>query len=400
MRTLTYAVSFAIASLICDVPGVIGVVGVASAQPVDATARRRLLAQAQSARERGEHTQALYFAEQAGRMQWTSSVRRFVAEEQQALGRLPDAAASARLCVREAEAEPPSANHAVVLEGCQRLQAQFDEQLGRVRVVLQGAVVEGLQLELADRAIAPTALGESFYVVAGRVTARAVVQGLAPSEQSVEVAAGQQVVVTVSVPTRAPANTVIDPRPPLRAQLTIVGIERGATLRVDGTDRDASAMPIDIGLGRHRITVLREGFRPRTRELDLAQAGPAQVTIEPLEALPPRVRVERGWSPIGPVVAGVGAAAMITSAVTWAVSDGTFVALRARCATTGCPGDAMAQRDDATIRALDAATTGLLISGAVVTAAGAALVFVVRPERRVVIAPTVSARGVSVAGVF
>ncbi|MBL8678390.1 MAG: hypothetical protein JNK05_04460 [Myxococcales bacterium] len=391
MRTLPYAlVSLAIASLFAER---------ASAQPVDAAARRRLLGQAQQARERGEHTQALYFAEQAGRLQWTSSVRRFVAEEQQALGRLPEAASSARLCVREAEAEPPSANHAVVLDGCQRLQAQFDAQLGRVRVVLQGTIVEGLQLELAERAISPNALTESFYVVPGRITTRAVVQGLSPSEQSVVVAAGQQVVVTIAVPARATAVVAPDPpQPPARAQLTITGVTPGASLRVDETERDPAAMPIDLSLGSHRVIVVRPGFRQFVRNVALTSAGPAALAIPPLEPIAPAERVERGWSAVGPVIAGVGAAMLVGSAATWAASEGAYGSLRARCATSGCPGDEMAQRDASTIRTLDAATTGLLISGAIVTAAGTALVFVVRPERRVIIAPTVATAGLSVSG--
>ena len=76
--------------------------GAAFAQSdADMAARRLLLEQAQQARTGGDHTRALDLASRAGRISMTASVRRFIAEEENSLGRYASALGSFGCLVTE-----------------------------------------------------------------------------------------------------------------------------------------------------------------------------------------------------------------------------------------------------------------------------------------------------------
>src|SRR5438105_823884 len=109
--------------------------GAAFAQSdADMAARRLLLEQAQQARTGGDHTRALDLASRAGRISMTASVRRFIAEEENSLGRYASALGSAELCVHDAEREPASRNRDAVASGCRTLASQLRGRVGHIVV--------------------------------------------------------------------------------------------------------------------------------------------------------------------------------------------------------------------------------------------------------------------------
>ena len=103
----------------------------AQADPdVMAATRRELIQEAQQARGSRDHLRALELANRAGQLGMTTALRRFIAEEQSALGLLGAALDSAERCVREAprDTAPASAEHA---EACEALAAELRPRVER-----------------------------------------------------------------------------------------------------------------------------------------------------------------------------------------------------------------------------------------------------------------------------
>jgi hypothetical protein len=91
----------------------------AQADPdVMAATRRELVQEAQQARASRDHLRALELANRAGQLGMSTALRRFIAEEQSALGLLGAALDSAERCVREAprDTSPASAEHAAACD--------------------------------------------------------------------------------------------------------------------------------------------------------------------------------------------------------------------------------------------------------------------------------------------
>jgi hypothetical protein len=144
--------------------------------------RAELIQMAQQAKTSGNHDEALRLARSAGEQKMTASLRRFLVEEESALGQWIDAYADAQACTREAAAEPPSPNHDAVLIGCRALLHELREHVGIVvfdfsspppadaRVTVDGRLVESLLTESEH----PTALGDVVVEVTapGRVAVR------------------------------------------------------------------------------------------------------------------------------------------------------------------------------------------------------------------------------------
>lgn len=133
--------------------------------------------------------------------------------------------------------------------------------------------------------------------------------------------------------------------------------------------------------GRVVVTATAPGYEPFRREVDAPGGASVAVpivltTIEP--DAPPQVAT-RTRSPVGLVVAAVGAACLISSAITWAMADGM-------CGPdpSACPSGCCVASEDLvqSIRARDTATTATLITGAGLTAAGALLYLFLRPTAR------------------
>src|SRR5215470_10337035 len=94
----------------------------ASAQDAASLATRRVLIErAQAARTGNDHAAALDLAQRAAQIAMTPSLRLFIAQEQNALGRLAEAFGNADLCMREAERDESVRNRGVVAATCRAL---------------------------------------------------------------------------------------------------------------------------------------------------------------------------------------------------------------------------------------------------------------------------------------
>src|SRR5687767_14825317 len=95
--------------------------GLAVAQPDEAqlAQRRAWIDEAIAASDAGDHERALSLGERAGAVQWSPSLRRFVAEELRHLGRVEEALEAARGCARDAATStlPRSEEHREACEG-------------------------------------------------------------------------------------------------------------------------------------------------------------------------------------------------------------------------------------------------------------------------------------------
>ncbi len=148
--------------------------------------RAELIQKAQEAKASGDHVEALRLAREAGETKMTASLRRFLVEEESALGRWIDAYSDAQKCTREAATEPPSPNHDAVLVGCRALLHSLREHVGLLvfdfasppppdlRITIDGRLVEDPFAETEH----PASLGEVAVeaTASGRRSIRRTVQ--------------------------------------------------------------------------------------------------------------------------------------------------------------------------------------------------------------------------------
>jgi hypothetical protein len=118
--------------------------------------RPELIERAQQAKASGDHAEALRLGRRAGEEKMTASLRRFLVEEESALGMWVDAYSDAQKCRSEAALEPPSANHDAVLIGCRTLLHELRDHVGLLvfdfplpppadlRVTIDGRLVDNL----------------------------------------------------------------------------------------------------------------------------------------------------------------------------------------------------------------------------------------------------------------
>ena len=194
--------------------------------PPDATARRQLVERAISARDAGQHAQALDLFQQAGQIQMRPGLRMSIAQEQQELGHPIEACEGATACVTEAQADLTGAGNATALQGCAALVATTCATLGHVRLRLPATLPDGLRLTVQGRVVDRSA-GDLITVSPGAVAVQAVAGRQVLFEESVAVQRGETrdvavrldaaptVVATVAapeaVPSRQEVRTVVTP---------------------------------------------------------------------------------------------------------------------------------------------------------------------------------------------
>ena len=191
--------------------------------PPDATARRQLVERAISARDAGQHAQALDLFLQAGQIQMRPGLRMSIAQEQQALGHPIEACDGATACVTEAQADLTGAGNAAALQGCASLVATTCATLGHLRLRLPATLPDGLRLTVQGRAVDRSA-GDVLTVSPGAVTVLAVAGRQVLFEESVAVQRGETRDVTVrldAAPTVAAPVAATETVPP-RQQVRVV----------------------------------------------------------------------------------------------------------------------------------------------------------------------------------
>ena len=186
--------------------------------------RADLIQRAQQAKASGNHAEALRLGREAGEAKMTASLRRFLVEEESALGMWVDAYSDAQKCTHEAAMEPPSPNHDAVLIGCRTLLHTLRDQVGLVvldfptpppadlRVTLDGRLVDGPLAETEH----PTHKGE------------VAVEATAPGRPSIDrvVLVGDEpihVSLAFAEPPNEPVATSLSPGPVARTKETSSG---------------------------------------------------------------------------------------------------------------------------------------------------------------------------------
>ncbi|MBI5515037.1 MAG: hypothetical protein HY909_14775 [Deltaproteobacteria bacterium] len=280
-----------------------------------AATRRDLIRQAQDARAAGDHARALDLASRAGQLGMSPSLRRFIAEEQQATGLLAEALGSAEQCVREAERDTASRTRDEHVAACRALVTALGPRVGRV-VVQVPEPPEGLTVRVGAVQLPRAVWGVAHMVTPGAVVVEATAPGRRPFRQEVRVTEGAQETMTVRLepePSGTPAQGPVVLAPP-------------------------------PGDGRERA---------------------------PVEA-PPR----RSWA--GPVaVLGVGVLSLGASGVLLVLRNGALASRDRQCDGTGCPEEARADHDRAA--SYNALTNVTLAVGAGGLALGALWLLVSRP---------------------
>jgi hypothetical protein len=130
--------------------------------------RAELIQMAQEAKAAGDHARALRLGREAGEAKMTASLRRFLVEEESALGMWLDAYSDAQKCTREAALEPPSPNHDAVLIGCRTLLHALRDRVGLLVFDFPTPPPADLRVTVDDRLVDdpltetehPTSLGE------------------------------------------------------------------------------------------------------------------------------------------------------------------------------------------------------------------------------------------------
>lgn len=192
--------------------------GVASAQTSTdervREARRDLLDQAQAARTRGDHQQALSLALRAIEIQSSPSLRLFAAGEQAALGRWAASFANARLCRNEAERDTTLRNRDEIIAVCTRMSTEAGPHVGYVSVSMPPES-DALTLRVGDALLPRVLWGRPFVVDAGNTSITIERDGASIFSEQVNVAPGETTPVMISPQSlRRPvaANTDRHPR--------------------------------------------------------------------------------------------------------------------------------------------------------------------------------------------
>ncbi len=188
--------------------------------------RKALIDAAVQARDQGNHARALELARSADSMRSTSSLTRFIAEEQQAVGKLPEAFDAARRCLRLAEGEEPSADHDAVLIGCRTLAAELRARVALVSLRLPSPPPPGTFVRFDGAPVVPAR--EPIATNPGAIVIEAGAPGRIPFTTTTHAPAGEETAVTVVLellpsappPIAAPAASPLPPEAtPHRASL-------------------------------------------------------------------------------------------------------------------------------------------------------------------------------------
>ena len=178
--------------------GVVFASGAFAQSATDMAARGDLLRQAQAASTAGDHARALDLGQRAAEIQWTPSVRLFVAQEQRQVGQLAAGLGNAELCEREANDDTQLANREIIHQTCRDLAAAIRPTVGHVVVHVPEPTPAGLEVHVGATVLNSAFYGQGYVVDPGSVHIAASVAGSAPFNTDVTVAAGQTQDVTVA----------------------------------------------------------------------------------------------------------------------------------------------------------------------------------------------------------
>jgi len=291
---------------------------VASAQTTDEALRRDLVAQAESAREAGDHARALDLATRAAQLRATPSLGLMIAQEHEQLGHIADALDHARRCASDASRDGSLRNRERITRNCRELAAALATQVARVTVRVPPAD-DGASVRIGTQSIPPAGWGVPIPVDPGDVTVRASHADGRTFEQTIRIARGGSVAIEVALAMAAPTRVAAAP-----------------TLSTEASSSPVPPPPIEA---------------PRTTASRSVGAAP--------------------W-----VVVGAGAASLIVAGVLWSMRGSAIADRDAACDARGC--DPSSIDSNETARSLTLGTNLAMGLGAAAIAGGLTWFFVAR----------------------
>lgn len=180
------------------------------AQTADDTLRRDLVAQAEQARDAGDHARSVDLATRAALLRMTPSLGLMIAQEHEQLGHIVDALDHARRCAADASTDRTLRNRERIARNCRDLGRSLSPLVARVtvRVPPDGA---NATVMVGTRTVPPAGWEVPIAVDPGDVVVRASAPDGRRFEQTVHVARGAsaEVVVALAAPARSEVVAVI-----------------------------------------------------------------------------------------------------------------------------------------------------------------------------------------------
>ena len=174
------------------------------AQSTDDAERRRMIALAGAARDRGDHAAALSLLRQLALRQTTPSLRVFVAQERRATGDLLGALRDAREILREVTADARMEDREYLLGQCASLVALLEAETARVTVAMPDDAPDGTEVRLDGALLAADRWGRAIDVLPGAARVEATAPGRRAFVGDVETHPGEARAVTVRLDVDAP----------------------------------------------------------------------------------------------------------------------------------------------------------------------------------------------------
>jgi len=300
---------------------VIAATPLASAQTADEALRRDLVAQAEAAREAGDHARALDLATRAAQLRATPSLGLMIAQEHEQLGHIADALDHARRCASDATRDGSLRNRERITRNCRELAAALATQVARVTVRV-AAADDGAAVRIGTRSIPPAGWGVPIPVDPGDVTVRASHADGRSFEQTVHLARGGSVAIDIALAMAAPTRAVAASTPSTEA--------------------------------------------------------PSPLPSPHLEA--PRMRPTVTGPGVGPwVIVGAGAVSLVVAGILWSMRDSAIADRDAACDARGC--DPSSIDSNETARSFTLGTNLAMGLGAAAIAGGLTWFFVARSGR-------------------
>lgn len=296
--------------------------------PLAAT-RRDLIEQARAARSSNDHARALDLAARAGQIEMSLSLRRFIGEEQESLGRVAEAMNTAETCVREGGGARDNAAH---VEACRALSARLQPRVGRLSVVAPTPAPTGLRVRVAGNEVPAAVWGVPMLVTPGAVTIDAEAPSFRPYHREVNVAVG----AVASVPIELDA---LPPPPPATALPAPVVAPTPAPVVMTAPPATVPPAPQPSGPGVGPIVLMGAGALAlggavTFLALSYGDAGVPCADNPSLNCVSPQADT---FSTLGWVSLGVGVSAVVGGLVWFVVGRGSTSQSAPRATLTGAP---------------------------------------------------------------
>lgn len=327
--------------------------------PAEYSTRRQLIEQAKAAHKAGDHPKALQLAEQAGGLQMTTSLRFFIAQEQEETGALADAYGNAQNCAREAELDTKLRDRALLIRDCRAIETRLKGRVSHL-VVSVPTRPPGLKVTLLGKELNYAALDVEFPVTPGSITVEATAPNHTPYRLEISVPEGKTINISVTL---APL--------PQEKVAAVEGCPAGQH-RALGGECAASDAP-ELHAPDLRAHPTANEPKPDGASASNGAAAPS-ATLRSGGA-PPAAEGRRADRIVALVAAVGGAVAIVGGGVAWALADSKYDDLKGSCASsTGCSQqDYDSGRDD--IRSLDRVAVGAGIAGGALVVGGLAYYF-------------------------